>query len=115
MNHLPLLVVELPVPVDLEDAWNKWYHDEHIPDVLRTVDGAVRSSRYRLRDGDDTYVYLVLHEFESIEKLLAYQNSVIVAGRWDDYAARWGMPPHFRRRAYEPIFELDGTDVGRSA
>jgi Domain of unknown function (DUF4286) len=104
MDARPILVVELPVPKGREDEWNTWYHDVHIPDVLANVDGAVTSRRYRLLDGDETYIYLVIHEFESEEQLARYYASTAVSDRWVDYDAQWGMPGHYRRRAFTPIW-----------
>ncbi len=106
MEPLPLLVVELPVPSGREEDWNRWYHEVHIPDVLRSVDGAVRSRRYRLVAGDDTFRYLVHHEFESVEKLRHYHDSTQVNERWQDYEQQWGLPARYRRRSFEPIFAL---------
>ena len=105
MDALPLLVVELPVPAAGDAEWTRWYHDEHIPDVLRSVDGVVRSRRYRLVGGQDEYRYLVTHEFSSVDKLRTYQDSAQVDNRWVDYERLWGLPASFRRRGFEPIFE----------
>jgi hypothetical protein len=105
----PILIVELPVPRGREEEWNAWYHTVHIPDVLRSVAGVMSSRRYRLVAGDNEYVYLVIHEFESSEKLLAYHGSAAVAERWADYGRQWGMPAVFRRRGFEPVW-ADGSD-----
>jgi len=107
VDVLPLLVVELGVPAAGEEAWNRWYHEEHIPDVLRSVDGVIRSRRYRLVAGQDQYKYLVHHEFESVEKLRAYHGSTQVEGRWGDYERQWGLPALWQRRAFEPIYSQE--------
>lgn len=105
MEALPLLVVELPVPVAGDAEWSRWYHEEHIPDVLRSVDGVVRSRRYRLIGGQDEFRYLVTHEFASTEQLRVYQDSAQVGDRWGEYERLWGRPAHYRRRSFEPVYE----------
>lgn len=107
MHALPMLVVELPVPAAGDAEWSQWYHQEHIPDVLRSVDGVLRSRRYRLIGGQDEFRYLVTHEFSSVGKLRAYQDSIQVENRWGDYERLWGLPAAYRRRSFEPIFERE--------
>ncbi|PPR03281.1 hypothetical protein CVT24_012819 [Panaeolus cyanescens] len=70
-----ILVVGLDVndPSD-EDDVNKWYNDEHIPDISKTP-GWIRSRRYKLQSSvelsankDSTphaYQYLAFHEFDN--------------------------------------------------
>lgn len=100
----PLLVVELPVPSGHEEEWNRWYHQEHMPDVLRSVHGVVRSCRYQVVAGDDAYRYVVHHEFDSVENLVRYHGSTQVQDRWRAYERRWGMPAEYRRRALAPLY-----------
>jgi hypothetical protein len=101
----PILVIELPVPDGREEEWNAWYEGEHIPDFLATVEGAVRSTRYRLLGPpQDGITYLVVHEFASLDALRAFADSGLLRGRLGDYTQRWGEPPVYRRRAFEPVF-----------
>jgi hypothetical protein len=106
MQALPLLVVELPTPDGHEDAWNKWYQDVHMPDLLATVDGAVRSIRYQVTHGDDTYRYVVAHQFASVEHLHRYADSPLIADRSSEYGRLWGIPTNWRRRVLTPIVEI---------
>ena len=53
MHARPILIVELPVPAGREEEWNKWYHEEHIADLLMSGVGAANSVRYRLIGGED--------------------------------------------------------------
>jgi hypothetical protein len=101
----PILIIELPVPAGRETEWNAWYEGEHIPDFLATVEGAVRSTRYRLLgQPDDGISYLVVHEFATLDALRAFVASTLLHGRLDDYERRWGQPAVYRRRAFEPVF-----------
>jgi antibiotic biosynthesis monooxygenase (ABM) superfamily enzyme len=104
----PVLLIELPVPPGREAEWNEWYEGEHIPDFLATVDGAVRSTRYRIiGDSADGISYLVVHEFASTETLSAFHDSPVMNDRLGNYTERWGMPPIWRRRGFAPTFRAE--------
>jgi len=82
-----------------------------MPELLSLGCGAVRSTRYRLVSGDDSFGYLVIHEFASLAMLQAYRDSPTIASRWQAYAQRWGRPAVARTRVFEPIFQRDGGAV----
>jgi len=69
-NH-PVL---LSVPLDLDQEFNKWYAEEHMPQIAK-VPGWLRTRRYKLvsavelgrkasLDDSPVYNYLTLHDFE---------------------------------------------------
>lgn len=60
-----LVVFSEPVSDDREDAYNDWYQNCHLPDVL-SVPGYVRATRYRAFPGDRAFPqrYLALYELE---------------------------------------------------
>ena len=104
-EQAPILIIELPVPDGREAEWNAWYEGEHIPNFLATVEGALRSTRYRLLGlPEDGISYLVVHEFVSLDALRAFADSKLLRGRLGDYTQRWGEPAVYRRRAFEPVF-----------
>jgi antibiotic biosynthesis monooxygenase (ABM) superfamily enzyme len=109
MSQLPILIIELPVPAGLETEWNDWYDNVHVPDFLATVDGAVRTTRYQLvgDPGPDELRYLVVHEFDSVDNMTAFKDSPVMNGRLNEYTDLWGIPTHYRRRGFEPIFEAE--------
>ena len=57
-----------------EEEYNRWYTDQHLPDVL-AVPGFVAAQRYRVDDANSTLAhrYLALYEMESedVQKTLA--------------------------------------------
>ena len=105
MSARAILVVELPTPPGREDEWNAWYHQVHIPDVLRTVPGAIYSARYRLVAGENDVRYLVIHEFSDPSLLVEYVNSPLAESLRNEYEQAWGTKRAIRRRAFTPIFE----------
>jgi hypothetical protein len=58
-----LFVVKATVPPDKEAAFNRWYNEEHVPQVLR-YPGLVSARRYRLVDGEDRYGYMAVYELQ---------------------------------------------------
>ena len=46
-----------------EDEFNRWYHEEHIPDVLARFPQITRVRRYRASDGQEPR-YLVVYEYD---------------------------------------------------
>ncbi len=55
-----LLVVESQVDPTVEDAWNDWYNNVHLPEIT-DCPGFVSSSRYVVEGGGDRR-YLALYE-----------------------------------------------------
>ncbi len=60
-----LVVLTDPASPEVDDEYNRWYTDEHLPDVL-AVPGYVRATRYRAMDdaGPLEQQYLALYELE---------------------------------------------------
>ncbi len=59
-----LLVTESQVDPKVEDAWNDWYDNVHLPEITGCP-GFVSSTRYVAEDGD-TRRYLALYELEDL-------------------------------------------------
>ncbi|KDR85837.1 hypothetical protein GALMADRAFT_54032 [Galerina marginata CBS 339.88] len=71
-----VLIVQVAVPSLSEDAFNKWYNEEHIPDIASHVPGWNRARRYKLvgqpveltgkQDPSikEGYNYLAIHDFD---------------------------------------------------
>ena len=59
-----IFVVRATITKDKEAAFNKWYNEEHAPQLLR-YNGAVSARRYRKILGDDKFQYMAVYEFAS--------------------------------------------------
>lgn len=46
-----------------EEEFNRWYHEEHIPDVRRRFPQITNVRRYRATDGEEPR-YLVVYEYD---------------------------------------------------
>jgi hypothetical protein len=69
-----LFMVRATITKDKEAAFNKWYNDEHVPQVLQ-FNGAVSGRRYKRIMGDDKYEYMAVYEFASEEVFKRFQQS----------------------------------------
>ena len=60
-----LYMVQMDVPTNLEDDFNRIYDTQHIPSIL-TVPGVNSCTRFKLESGEDgVAAYLALYEVDS--------------------------------------------------
>jgi len=101
-----LLMLWTDVDAEHEAEFNQWYDDEHVHDVAR-LPGCVRGSRYRVLDGlegDTSYRYLALYEFDSEEALRAAVGSPSFAELIRMFNERWGAHTNRVRSFYGQIY-----------
>jgi len=51
-----MMIAMFDIPDDIEDEFNQWYDEEHIPEKVGTVPGFVRARRYKSLEGRPNYV-----------------------------------------------------------
>ena len=61
-----LFMVRATITKDKDAAFNRWYNEEHVPQVLQ-FNGAVSARRYKKILGEDKFDYMTLYEFASEE------------------------------------------------
>jgi len=70
-----LSIVASDCSAELEDKFNRWYNEVHIP-MLFPFKGLKKVARYRLvGEGKDQVKYLALYEFESEKAIADFMNS----------------------------------------
>ena len=84
-----LYVVRATITAEREAAFNKWYNEEHLPQVLR-YDGAVSGRRYRKDVGEDRYQYMAVYEFASEEVLQRFLASEALKDLRAEYDKHFG-------------------------
>ena len=99
-----LLVTESEVDPKVEDAWNDWYDNVHLPEIT-TCPGFVSSTRYVAEAGDRRR-YLALYELEDLS-----------AVETPEFNARRGWGPFgddvvFSTRTVRRIAEQGASDAG---
>jgi antibiotic biosynthesis monooxygenase (ABM) superfamily enzyme len=84
-----LYVVRATITAEREAAFNKWYDEEHLPQVLR-YNGAVSGRRYRKDVGEDRYQYMAVYEFASEEVLQRFLASEALKDLRAEYDKHFG-------------------------
>ena len=84
-----LFVVRATIAKDREPAFNQWYNEEHLPQVLR-YNGAISGRRYRQLAGGDKYDYMAVYEFASEEVLQRFLQSDALKALRAEYDHHFG-------------------------
>jgi quinol monooxygenase YgiN len=75
MEKRAIHLVEVDCIPEIEDKYNKWYNEVHIPLILK-YDGVLRATRYRLINGPpEQPKYLTIYEFKDEEAMEAFPQS----------------------------------------
>ena len=97
-----LFVVKATIPKEKEAAFNRWYNEEHCPQLLQ-YNGAVSARRYRALMGEDKYQYMAVYELKdeaTLTRLLASEHMKTLRAEYDAH-----FPESERARfAYEQVF-----------
>jgi len=90
-----------------EDEFNRWYHEEHIPDVLRRFPQITGVRRYRATDGAEPR-YLVIYEYEVADEselnALISPEHPLRRELWKLYDDAVGAFAQRTRRAFWQVF-----------
>jgi antibiotic biosynthesis monooxygenase (ABM) superfamily enzyme len=84
-----LFVVRATITADREAAFNTWYNEEHLPQVLR-YNGAISGRRYRSVVGEERYQYMAIYEFASEEVLHQFLKSDALKALRAEYDQHFG-------------------------
>ena len=84
-----LFVVRATIAREREEAFNRWYNEEHLPQVL-CYNGAVSGRRYRRIAGDDQYDYMAVYEFASEAVLQTFLESDALKDLRAEYDKHFG-------------------------
>jgi heme-degrading monooxygenase HmoA len=71
MARRGLLIVMASIAAEKEEAFNRWYNEDHLPKVLERMPGVLSGRRYKIMEGEEKYQFMVMYEFESYEALEA--------------------------------------------
>lgn len=97
-----LFVVKAVPPKGREAEFDRWYNEEHVPDVLK-FPGMASARRYRLLAGDDKYQVMAVYELKDEATYKRFMASDHLKMLIADYDKRW--PGGERMRfAYEQIW-----------
>ena len=98
-----LFVVKATITKEREEAFNRWYNDEHVPQFLQ-FPGAVSARRYRAIDGEDRYRYMAVYELRDEATYRRLMDSEHMKTLRAEYDAHFGPVSDRARLAYEQVF-----------
>jgi antibiotic biosynthesis monooxygenase (ABM) superfamily enzyme len=98
-----IFVVRATITKDREAAFNKWYNEEHAPQVLQ-FNGAASARRYKKILGEDKFQYMAVYEFASEAAFKRFQESDHLKTLIKDYNANFGETSERERSAYVQIW-----------
>ena len=98
-----LFMVKASIPKDKEEAFNRWYNEEHVPQFLR-FKGAVSARRYKAILGEDKYQYLAMYELKDEETFKRLMESEHFKGLRAEYDKHFGSVSERARLAYIQVW-----------
>jgi hypothetical protein len=98
-----LFMVRATISKDQDAAFNRWYNEEHVPQVLQ-FNGAVSARRYKQILGEDKFGYMALYEFASEEVFRRFLDSDHLKTLVKEYDAHFGGVSARQRAGYLQIF-----------
>jgi antibiotic biosynthesis monooxygenase (ABM) superfamily enzyme len=96
-----LFIVMAKVAPEQEEAYNRWYNEDHMPKALERFPGVLSGRRYKIMEGEDEYQYLAIYEFESYEKMEETMKSDIIKQLVQEYNEAFGKGNRKRILAVE--------------
>ena len=98
-----LLVVDVSIDPDVEEAWNTWYNGTHLPEIT-ACPGFHRSARYVVEE-DGKRRYLTVYEVDGPHVIASPQFSQ--RRGWGEFKNR----VQSKMRVYKRITALEASEV----
>jgi antibiotic biosynthesis monooxygenase (ABM) superfamily enzyme len=98
-----IFVVRAGIAKDREAAFNTWYNEEHVPQVLQ-YNGAVSARRYKQVLGDDKLEYMAVYEFASEEVFRRFLASDHLKTLIKEYDVHFGGVSERARSGYVQVW-----------
>ena len=101
MENKGVFIVMANVKPEQEDAFNRWYDEDHMPKALNRFPGVISGRRHKIIDGGDGYNYMAIYEFESEAKLNETMKSDALQGLIQEFNDTFGEVDRKRILAVE--------------
>ena len=103
MGQIALFIVKATITPDKEAEFNRWYHEVHIPDVLK-YPGCLSARRYKALSGEEKFQYMAVYEFKDQEALEGFLKSDFLKGLAKDYEDHYGPFSERARMSYLQVY-----------
>ena len=90
MDKKGLLIVMAKVKPEDEEAFNKWYNEDHLPKAIERFPGVLSGRRYKTLEGEEEYRYLAMYEFENYDTMHATVHSEVIQRLIQEYDEAFG-------------------------
>ena len=101
MSEKAIFIVMAKVKPEQEEAFNRWYDEDHMPKALNRFPGVISGRRYKMLEAGDGYNYMALYEFESAGKLKETMKSEALKGLIREFNAAFGEVTRSRMQGIE--------------
>ena len=98
-----LFMVKATITKEKEEEFNRWYNEEHLPQILQ-FKGAVSARRYKAILGEDKYQYLALYEMADEKTFRRLMDSEHMKKLKLEYDEMYGAVSERARSAYVQIW-----------
>jgi antibiotic biosynthesis monooxygenase (ABM) superfamily enzyme len=98
-----LFVVKATISADREAEFNRWYNEEHCPQVLR-YPGAVSARRYKAILGEERFQYMAVYEFQDERTLQEFLASPHFKELRAEYDRHFGGASERARFGYTQVW-----------
>jgi heme-degrading monooxygenase HmoA len=106
MSRKVLYMIHVKIPVKIEEQWNKWHNNEHIP-MISTVPGFLQVRKFRcLSNNPQEADYFVVYELRNREAYDLYVKSEEGQRIRQHYLDAWGSRSKTVHWACEETFTL---------
>ena len=78
------------VKPEAEEAFNRWYNEDHMPKALERFPGVISGKRYQITEGEEDYRFMAMYEFESVEAMHKTVNSDAIQGLIKEFDEAFG-------------------------
>ena len=101
MSKKGLLIIMASMAPEKEEAYNRWYNEDHLPKMLERAPGILSGRRYKIMEGEEEYQFMAMYEFESYEALEAAMKTEQLKQLVREYDEAFGKGGRRRIRAIE--------------
>ena len=103
MSKTVYYIVKSEISKEYVNEFDKWYHEIHIPDVVRRS-GAKEGKRFRAVEPEDKFMYMAIYEFANMETFRKYQESADKKELVADFIERFGKRAELKTSVWEEIY-----------
>lgn len=96
-----LIIIMASITPEKEEAFNRWYNEDHLPKVLEWLPGVLSGRRFKIIEGEEKHQFMAMYEYESYEALEAAMNTEQSKQLIREYDEAFGKGGRYHIRAVE--------------